>query len=114
MTSKIHGKPSQKYYLKLIEKNTIEEIIVNGNNVKSEQSIANEFNIFFHKYRPEFSKYINTNNKRTYTSYLTNVVASNFYFSPINQDDVSKIIASLRSKSSFGHDGMSTTFIKTL
>ena len=39
---------------------------------------------------------------------------SNFYFSPISQDDVSKIIASLRSKSSFGHDGMSTKFLKTL
>ena len=50
----------------------------------------------------------------TYTSYLTNVTASNFYFSPINQDNVSKIIASLRSKSSFGHDGMSTKCLKTL
>ena len=38
-----------------------------------------------------------------YTSYLTNVTVSNFYFSPISPDDVSKIIASLPSKSPFGH-----------
>ena len=47
-------------------------------------------------------------------SYLTNATASNFYFSPISKDDVSKIISSLCSKSSFGHDGMSTKFHKTL
>ena len=50
----------------------------------------------------------------TYMSYLTNATASNFYFSPSSKDDVSKIIASLCSNSSFGHDGMSTTFHKTL
>ena len=114
MTSKTHGELSQKYYLKLIEKNTIEEIIVNGNNAKSEQSIANEFNIFFINIGPNLANNISSNNKRIYTSYLTNVTASNFYFSPISQDDVSKIIASLRSKSSFGHDGMSTKCLKTL
>ena len=115
MTSKTHGKRSQKYYLRLTgRKKTIEEIIVNGNSVKSEQNIANEFNIFFTNIGPNLANNINTNNKRTYSSYLTNASASNFYFSPISQDDVSKIIASLRYKSSFGHDGMSTKFLKTL
>ena len=72
-------------------------MIVNGNIVKSERSIANEFNIFsLTNIGPNLADNINTNNKRTYTSYLTNVTASNFYFSPISQDDVSKIIASLR------------------
>ena len=96
------------------EKNTIEEIIVNGNSVKSKQNIANEFNIFFTNIGPNLANNIDTNNKRTYTSYLTNASTSNFYFSPISQDDVSKTIASLRSKSSFGHYGMSKKFLKTL
>ena len=56
------------------EKNTIEEIIVNGNSVKSEQNIANEFNIFSTNIGPNLANNINTNNKRTYTSYLTNVL----------------------------------------
>ena len=75
------------------KKNTIQEIIVNGNSVKSEQNIANEFKKKFTNIGPNLANHINTNNKRTYTSYLTNASASNCYFSPISQDDVSKIIA---------------------
>ena len=48
------------------EKNTIEEIIVNGNSVKSEQNIANEFNIFSTNIGPNLANNININNKRTY------------------------------------------------
>ena len=81
MTPKTHGKRSQKYYLRLSgKKNTIEEIIVNGNSVKSKQNIAN---IFSTNIGPNLANNINTNNKRTYTSYLTNASTSNFYFSPI-------------------------------
>ena len=62
------------------KKNTIEEIIVNGNSVKSKQNIANEFNIFFTNIGPNLANNINTNNKRTYTSYLTNVLHLTFIF----------------------------------
>ena len=89
MTLKTNGKLSQKFYLKPIaKKNTIQNIIVNGNIIKNDQSVANELKKFsLTNIGPNLANNINANNKRTYTSYLTKVTASNFYFSPTSQDD---------------------------
>ena len=87
-------------------KNFVKELVINDVSVTDKQEIANKFNEFFVNVGPNLAHKINTENKRPYSSYLNKVISSKFYFTPIQQQDLSKIIKSLRSKSSSGHDSI--------
>ena len=92
----------------------IENIIVNDKHVTNKVQIANEFNNFFVNIGPELASKIDTSNKRSYSSYMSRVIDSRFYFSPVGNEQTQKVINSLTSKSSSGHDGISTKFLKSI
>ena len=93
---------------------SIEKIIVDKSITTSKEKIANEFNNFFVNIGPKLATKIDTSHKRNYSTYLHRMVDSRFNFSPIDNEQTEKIISSLQSKSSCGHDGISTKFLKSI
>ena len=88
--------------------------VLNDRIVTNNQEIAESFNDFFVNIGPNLANKILTENKKPYTSYLKKIITSTFYFNPINQDDLLKILHSLRTKPSAGHDGISVKLLKNL
>ena len=84
-----------------------------GNNViTSNQDIANCFNNFFSKIGPALAQTIKGPPGKSYKDYLKKTIHSTFTFSTVNSDDVIKYIKELKSKSSSGHDGISSIMLK--
>ena len=96
------------------ESKTIDKIVVNGRKITDQQEIANEFNNFFVNIGPKLASCIDTENKKPFSSYLHRTVSSNFHFSTVTVEDITKILHSLQSKTSFGHDNISTKFLKVI
>ena len=94
--------------------NKIEKIVKNNNVVTDKNEIADSFNEFFANIGPLLASKIDINNKKPYTSYLKRVISSEFNFATVDSDYVLKIIKSLRTKDSKGHDGISTKMLKSL
>ena len=92
----------------------IEQIISSGNVISDKSKIANEFNNFFVNIGPELASKIDIRNKKSYKSYLNRVVKSEFRFNPIENEFTLKVTNSLLSKSSCGHDELSTKFLKSI
>ena len=92
----------------------IEQIISSGNVISDKSKIANEFSNFFVNIGPEKASKIDIRNKKSYKSYLTRVVNSEFHFNPIENEFTLKVTNSLLSKSSCGHDELSTKFLKSI
>ena len=53
-------------------------------------------------------------NKKPYSSYLNKVITSSFHFELVSEADTSKILQSLSTKNSTGHNGISTKLLKML
>ena len=86
-----------------------------GNNIlTSNEDIANCFNRFFCNIGPELANSIKGPEGKSYQDYLKQNILSSFSFSTVSSDDVKDMIASLKSKSSFGHDGVSSILLKQL
>lgn len=96
------------------QKKSIEKIIHDGRCITDTKEIADSFNNFFVNIGPSLAAKIATTNKKPYTSYLTRVIHSSFHFKSVDEDNVCKIIKSLQSKTSFGHDGISTKLLKNI
>ena len=96
------------------KKSPIRQIFIDGKKTDDMKKIANGFNSFFVNIGPNLAKIIDTSNKKVFTSYLTKSITSSFNFSLINEEDTLKIISSLKTKHSSGHDGISVKLLKAL
>ena len=70
--------------------------------------------IFFSNIGAKLASSIDTQNKKPYNFYLTKIITSEFNFHLCEPDDIDKIIQSLKSKESFGHDGISVKLLKSI
>ena len=91
-----------------------DKILVNDKVYKDKTDIANQFNSFFVNVGPDLASEINSNNKLPYTNYLRRNVNEIFRFQVQTQDEIMKILTSLRTKDSSGFDGISTKFLRFL
>jgi len=98
-------------------KSTLAQVFKTDQGIVSDpHKIANEFNMYFstigHKLACDISasnktavQYLHTNSRRNQHS---------IFLTPTNEDEILKIIGSLKNKKSFGHDGISTISIKSI
>jgi hypothetical protein len=93
---------------------SIKKIVKNDKIYSDNQSIANLFNNFFVGIGPSLSAKIDTRNKVPYERYLKQRILTSFKFTLISEDCTSKIINSLNTKNSSGHDGISVRVLKRL
>ena len=77
----------------------------NGKSIKDNQTIADEFNIYFPNIGKKLANDIQDNNV-TFGQFLNTPSETHFSFQPITNDIIEKIIDNLQSKSSHGHDGL--------
>ena len=91
-----------------------DKILVNDKVYKDKTDKANQFNLFFVNVGLDLASEINSNNKLPYTNYLRRNVNEIFRFQVQTQDEIMKILTSLRTKDSSGFDGISTKFLKFL
>ena len=94
--------------------NGIKCILDNGRPVTDQLEIANKFNDFFINITPSLTKNMPTTRNHNYGKYLTSNILSSFQFDLVDDDTVAKTLHSMKSKSSSGHDGISTTFDKSV
>ena len=102
---------------KLISKSSMKEIkqiMVNGNKINDKQKIANEFNNFFANIGAKLASSIDTSNKKPYKHYLTKNILTSFNFELYELEDTEKLIKSLKTKVSFGSDGISVKLLKAI
>ena len=78
------------------------------------QEIVNKFNQFFVGIGPKLASNITTVKDKSYVDFLRPQTDSVFNFEFLTDDDVMKLLNSLRSKSSSGYDGISTKFLKQI
>ena len=95
-------------------KKEIRQINVNNTMIKDKQKIANEFNSFFANIGSKLASTIDTRNKKPYTSYLTKTILTSFNFELLTPENTTKIIKSLKTKTSTGHDGISVKLLKAI
>lgn len=86
----------------------------NDNILNTPKDIANKFNEFFTGIGPKLSSKINCPANKSYKSYLKRHITTNFAFETVSQNEVQKIIHILTSKSSSGHDRISTKILKLI
>ena len=82
--------------------------------IKDKLTMANEFNNFYANIGPQLASAIDTSNKAPFDSYLKSPATSNFKFEPYTIDDTTKLIASLKTKTSTGNDGISVQLLKVI
>ena len=92
----------------------IKEIIVNGHKIQDKQEIVNEFNKFYVNVGPDLAATIDTHNKKPFNDYLTKTITSSFNFHLYELEDTEKLIKSLKTKESFGYDGISVKLLKSI
>ena len=76
--------------------------------------ICNEFNKFFTNIGSKLAAKINTENKECYQNCLKNRILTSFAFDLVDESIVTKHISMLRTKNSYGHDGISMKLLKFL
>ena len=93
--------------------NGIKCILDNGR-LTDQLEITNKFNDFFINIGPSLTKNMPTTRNHNYGKYLTGNILSSFQFDLVDDDTIVKTLHSIRSKSSSGHDGISTKLLKFL
>ena len=94
--------------------NGIKCTLDNGRPVTDQLEIANKFNDFFIDIGPSLTKNMPTTRNHNYGKYLTSNILSSFQFDLVDDYTIAKTLHSTKSKSSSGHDGISTKFLKFL
>ena len=74
--------------------------------------IANCFNNFFCNIGPSLANSIKSPENKSYKDYLKQNILSVFTFNTVTSEHILKCINKLKSKSSFGHDGLSSIHLK--
>ena len=85
-----------------------------GRLVAIQLEIANKFYDFFINIGPSLTKNMPTTRNHNYEKYLTGNILSSFQFDLVDDDTIVKTLHSIKSKSSSGHDGISTKLLKFL
>ena len=96
------------------KKEGIKSIIKDGRQIRDLSQIIEKFNEFFVNIGPNLSRNINCRTGTSFQTYLNRHILTSFHFKLINERDTEKYIRSLRTKSSSGHDGISTKLLKFL
>ena len=87
--------------------------ILNGNTTLTEnKDIANCFNNFFCNIGPSLAGSIKSPTNKSYSDYMKQNITSSFSFDTVTPDYISKLINKLKSKTSNGHDGLSSIQLK--
>ena len=94
--------------------NGIKCILDNGRLVTDLLEITNKFNDLFINIDPSLTKNMPTTRNHNYGKYLTGNILSSFQFDLVDDDTIVKTLHSIKSKSSSGHDGISTKLLKFL
>lgn len=99
---------------KQLKNNFPESFLINGNPISDPKVIANEFNNFFIGIGEKLAASIGnpTDSNLSYKSFLKDKPKSTFLFQSIDEDQVLKVIDSLKTKNSSGHDNISTRLLK--
>ena len=93
----------------------IAEFFYNNRTIKDSKDIANSFNEYFSSIGPKLYEKIDVSGQdKSYDEYLTNSVTSQFSFTPVSENEILKIIKSLKNKKSYGIDGISNVLIKPI
>ena len=95
-------------------KKGIKTIILNGKQLKDPQSIAESFNNFFVNIGPSLTKNARHISEKTFQVYLNKTILTSFDFQLIDESNFDKVIQSLHTKTSSGHDGISVKLLKYL
>ena len=74
---------------------------------RTKQKYAMRLIVFFSDVGPKLADKISTKNKKGYEIYLKKRVLTQFLFNLVDENAVSKFLASLKTKNSTGHDGIS-------
>ena len=101
----------------LISKSSVKEIKqlrINGTIIDDKQQIVEEFNSFFSNIGAKLASSIETQNKKPFNHYLKKNILSSFEFEIFEIEDTEKLIKSLKTKDSFGPDGISVKLIKSI
>ena len=95
-------------------KKGIKAIILNGKQLKDPQSIAESFNNFFVNIGPSLTKNARHIPEKTFQVYLNKTILTSFDFQLIDESNFDKVMQSLHTKTSSGHDGISVKLLKYL
>ena len=87
---------------------------VNGISVTDPKTISNSFNNFFTNIGPTFANKIAAPSNKSFMDFFKNKTKSTFRFQEVSPLDVLKTISNLKSKSSSGHDNITSTLIKQI
>ena len=91
------------------------EFFYNNRTIRDSKDIANSFNEYFSSIGPSLSENIDVSGQdKSYNGYLTNPVNSQFSFTPVSENEILKIIKSLKNKKSYGIDGISNVLLKSI
>ena len=90
------------------------KFLLDNKEIVDHQEIAEKFNSFFTNIGPNLSNKIPTYTNKSFHSYLTKRIVSNFSFSLVDTKTVSDTIKDISSKTSSGFDNLSTNLLKKL
>jgi len=82
--------------------------------VSNKTKIVNEFNRYFSSIGPQLASKIAPPPNKHFSDYLQNPFPCNFSFSDVTESTISKIIDSLKPKSSSGYDRISSILLKKI
>ena len=83
-----------------------------GQQISGDKNIADKFNDYFTQIGPSLANSIDIANKATFNTYLKKPNSSSFQFQYTDALSVQKIINDLKSKSSMGHDNISSKLLR--
>lgn len=89
-------------------KNDIKELIINDNKINNPNDICNEFNNYF----IEMTNKSNLNNSNNISNIDISTNSDSIFLTPVNEQDVVKIINSLNDTNATGYDEITTKIIK--
>ena len=84
---------------------------INGQTVTNKLEVAGGFNDYFSKIGEKTSHNVPTT-KRNFTDYMPKPVPQSMFLEPVIPDTIIETTHKLKSKSSFGHDGISSKILK--
>ena len=97
------------------KKADLPDYFLDGNKILRENvDIADCFNKFFANIGPDLANSIKGPMGQSYKDYLKKKIESNFVFDTVDNTYVLKLIQNLKSKPSFGHDGLSSIMLKEI
>ena len=89
-------------------------LILDGKEIHEKENIANAFNNYFSNIGPSLASKIPANNSNSFESYLDTTIKHTFNFNKVSEAEILSVINSINSKTSSGHDNITTKLLKIL